>query len=51
MGMEARLGLVLSIYIHEMGHVIALRRYGFKACAGCLFPKLRVDSTEDRGST
>ena len=22
------LGLVLSIYVHEMGHVIALRRYG-----------------------
>src|SRR5262249_52279128 len=32
-GWKFALGLVLSIYAHEMGHVIALRRYGFKATA------------------
>jgi Zn-dependent protease len=29
---------VLSIYVHEMGHVIALRRYGFKATAPMFIP-------------
>ena len=29
------LGLVLSIYVHEMGHVFALTRYGIHAGALC----------------
>jgi Zn-dependent protease len=33
-------GLVLSIYIHEMGHVVALRRYGFQATAPMFIPGL-----------
>ena len=33
-------GLVLSIYVHEMGHVFALMRYGVKASALCSFPDL-----------
>ena len=32
------LGLVLSIYIHEMGHVAALMRYGVKASAPLFLP-------------
>ena len=32
------LGLVLSIYIHEMGHVAAIRRYGFPAGAPVFIP-------------
>ena len=41
MGLEVlALGLVLSIYVHEMGHVIALRRYGFKADAPMFIPGL-----------
>ena len=32
------LGLVLSIYIHEMGHVAAIRRYGFPAGAPMFIP-------------
>lgn len=31
-------GLVLSIYIHEMGHVIALRRYNIAATAPMFIP-------------
>src|SRR5256885_5819705 len=31
-------GLVLSIYIHEMGHVQALQRYGIKATAPMFIP-------------
>ena len=31
-------GLVLSIYIHEMGHVFALRRYGIAASAPMFIP-------------
>jgi Zn-dependent protease len=31
-------GLILSIYIHEMGHVIALRRYGIPASAPMFIP-------------
>ncbi len=31
-------GLVLSIYVHEMGHVIALRRYGIAASAPMFIP-------------
>jgi Zn-dependent protease len=33
-------GLVVSIYIHEMGHVAALRRYGFPATAPMFIPGL-----------
>ncbi len=33
-------GLVLSIYVHEMGHVIALRRLGFKATSPMFIPGL-----------
>ena len=32
------LGFVLSIYIHEMGHVAALMRYGVKASAPLFLP-------------
>jgi Zn-dependent protease len=31
-------GLVISIYIHEMGHVAAIRRYGFPASAPKFIP-------------
>lgn len=34
------LGLVLSIYVHEMGHVAALVRYGMKADAPLFVPGL-----------
>jgi Zn-dependent protease len=34
------LGLVVSIYIHEMGHVVALMRYGVKASAPLFIPGL-----------
>lgn len=37
-GWKFALGLVLSIYVHEMGHVIALSRYGFKATAPMFIP-------------
>ena len=33
-------GLVVSIYIHEMGHVAALRRYGIAASAPMFIPGL-----------
>jgi len=33
-------GIVLSIYIHEMGHVAAIRRYGFPARAPMFIPGL-----------
>jgi Zn-dependent protease len=39
-GWKFALGLVLSIYVHEMGHVFALRRYGFKATAPTFIPGL-----------
>lgn len=39
-GWKFALGIVLSIYVHEMGHVIALRRYGFKATAPMFIPGL-----------
>jgi Zn-dependent protease len=32
------LGLVLSIYIHEMGHVVVLMRYGVRATAPLFIP-------------
>jgi Zn-dependent protease len=34
------LGLVLSIYVHEMGHVYALRKFGFAASAPTFIPLL-----------
>ncbi len=34
------LGLVVSIYVHEMGHVAALRRYGLSAGAPMFIPGL-----------
>jgi Zn-dependent protease len=39
-GMWFALGLVLSIYVHEMGHVVALRRYGIAATAPMFVPGL-----------
>ena len=39
-GWPLALGLILSIYIHEMGHVIALRKLGFKATAPMFIPGL-----------
>jgi Zn-dependent protease len=39
-GWKFALGLVLSIYVHEMGHVVALRRHGFKATAPLFVPGL-----------
>jgi Zn-dependent protease len=32
------LGIVISIYVHEMGHVAALRRYGIEASAPMFVP-------------
>ena len=32
-GWKFAVGVVLSIYVHEMGHVQALQRYGIKATA------------------
>jgi Zn-dependent protease len=37
-GMGFTLGLVVSIYIHEMGHVAALARYGIQATAPMFIP-------------
>jgi Zn-dependent protease len=37
-GMWFAAGLVLSIYVHEMGHVAALRRYGIAASAPMFIP-------------
>ena len=37
-GWAFALGLVISIYIHEMGHVAAIRRYGFPAGAPMFIP-------------
>jgi Zn-dependent protease len=39
-GWQFALGLVLSIYVHEMGHVAALRRYGIRAGAPMFIPGL-----------
>jgi Zn-dependent protease len=39
-GWKFALGLVLSIYVHEMGHVAALLRYGMKASAPLFVPGL-----------
>ncbi len=37
-GWKFAAGFVLSIYIHEMGHVIALRRFGISATAPMFIP-------------
>jgi Zn-dependent protease len=37
-GWPFALGVVLAIYVHEMGHVAALRRFGFKASAPVFIP-------------
>jgi Zn-dependent protease len=39
-GWRFALGLVLSIYVHEMGHVFVLNRYGVKAEAPMFIPGL-----------
>ena len=39
-GWKFGVGLVLSIYVHEMGHVYALRRFGFSASAPTFIPLL-----------
>ncbi len=39
-GWKFALGLVLSLYVHEMGHVIALRRLGYKSGAPMFVPGL-----------
>jgi Zn-dependent protease len=39
-GLWFALGLVVSIYIHEMGHVAALRQYGIAASAPMFIPGL-----------
>ena len=37
-GWKFALGFVLSIYVHEMGHVIALRRFGIAASSPMFIP-------------
>jgi Zn-dependent protease len=37
-GWKFALGLVLSIYVHEMGHVVQLRKYGIAATAPMFIP-------------
>jgi Zn-dependent protease len=39
-GWKFALGFVLSIYVHEIGHVVALRRYGIPATAPMFIPGL-----------
>ena len=39
-GWKFALGFVLSIYVHEMGHVAALRRFGIPASAPMFIPGL-----------
>ena len=39
-GWAFALGLVLSIYVHEMGHVAALRAFGIRATAPAFIPGL-----------
>lgn len=39
-GWRLALGLILSIYVHEMGHVAALHRLGFPASAPTFIPGL-----------
>jgi Zn-dependent protease len=37
-GWKFALGFVLTIYIHEMGHIVSLRRFGIKASAPMFIP-------------
>ena len=37
-GWKFAVGLVLSIYVHEMGHVVALRKFGIDASAPMFIP-------------
>ncbi len=37
-GWKFALGLITSLYLHEMGHVLALRRYGVRASAPMFIP-------------
>ena len=39
-GWKFALGFVISIYIHEMGHVVALRKYGIAASSPMFIPFL-----------
>jgi Zn-dependent protease len=39
-GWKYALGLIVTTYVHEMGHVFALRRYGFPATAPTFIPGL-----------
>jgi Zn-dependent protease len=39
-GWKFALGVVLSIYVHEMGHIWMLRRYGIRATAPMFIPGL-----------
>lgn len=39
-GWKFALGLILCIYVHEMGHVAALRRFGLRATAPMFIPGL-----------
>jgi Zn-dependent protease len=39
-GWKFALGLVVSIYVHEMGHIAALRQFGFRATAPMFIPGL-----------
>ncbi len=39
-GWKFALGLIASIYVHEMGHVFALTRYGIRASAPMFIPGL-----------
>lgn len=39
-GWKFALGIVLTIYVHEMGHVMVLRRYGIPATAPMFIPGL-----------
>jgi Zn-dependent protease len=39
-GWKFALGLVAAMYVHEMGHVFALRRYGIRATAPMFVPGL-----------
>ena len=39
-GLRFAIGFVVSIYVHEMGHVAALRRYGIAASAPMFIPGL-----------
>jgi Zn-dependent protease len=39
-GWKFALGILLSIYVHEMGHMIQLKRYGFRTGAPMFIPGL-----------